>query len=84
VGGTTVAMFLNAARVVRIQVVAASAMAIVNLGLSIVLTKQYGLAGAILGSVISYGLLVVVPYTLLVPRVLARLRTGGGTATSDR
>jgi O-antigen/teichoic acid export membrane protein len=72
--GSALAMFLNAAHIVRMQVVCASLMATANIMLSIVLARRIGVAGLIWGTVISYTLFVVVPYAVRVPRLLVRLR----------
>ena len=61
---------LNAAGVVGPQVAMATAMACVNLPLSIVLTKQIGLAGPLVGSLVSHTLCVGVPAVFLVRGVL--------------
>ena len=72
-------ILLNAARVVGPQVVMATAMTCVNLPVSIVLTRQVGLAGPLLGSLISHVLCAGVPTAVLVRRVL---RDGTGQAVS--
>jgi O-antigen/teichoic acid export membrane protein len=72
--GSALAMFLNAAHIVRMQVICASLMATANIMLSIVLAKKIGVAGLIWGTVISYTIFVVVPYAVRVPRLLVRLR----------
>ena len=71
--GTALAMFLNAAHIVKLQVVCSSLMAIANITLSIFLAKKIGVAGIIWGSVISYSAFIVLPYTVLVPRALRRI-----------
>jgi O-antigen/teichoic acid export membrane protein len=82
--GSALAMFLNAAHVVRLQVICASAMALANIALSIFLTRRIGVAGLIWGTVISYTAFVVVPYAVLVPRLVVRLReTSTSTGTVD-
>jgi len=72
--GHTVAMFLNGANEVRMQALAAVGMAFANLGLSIWLTARIGVAGVVWGTVIAYGIFVLVPMAIYVPRVLARIR----------
>jgi O-antigen/teichoic acid export membrane protein len=61
---------LNAAGVVGPQVAMATAMACVNLPLSIVLTRQIGLAGPLVGSLVSHILCNGVPAVFLVRKVL--------------
>lgn len=72
--GSALSMFLNAAHVVRMQVVCASAMAVANILLSIWLARRIGVSGLIWGTVISYSALVVLPYAILVPRLVERMR----------
>ena len=50
-----IAMFLNGANVIWFQVICASAMGVANLGLSIVLVRSIGVAGAIFASAITHG-----------------------------
>ncbi|MHB8059239.1 MAG: MATE family efflux transporter [Gaiellaceae bacterium] len=78
--GAALAMFLNAAHIVGIQVVFSSLMAIANITLSIVLARKIGVAGIIWGSVISYFVFVVCPYAILIPRVLRKI----GLTYSDK
>lgn len=61
---------LNAAGVVGPQVAMAGAMACVNLPLSIALTRQIGLAGPLVGSLVSHMLCAGVPAVFLVRGVL--------------
>jgi O-antigen/teichoic acid export membrane protein len=58
----------------RIQIIVALIMAVVNLALSIVFVKIYGIIGAVLGTVIAMLLVVVIPETLVTIRILRRLR----------
>jgi O-antigen/teichoic acid export membrane protein len=71
--GNVCAMLLNGVGEIRLQAIFAVAMAAVNLVLSIWLTSLIGPAGAIWGTVLSYVSLVLVPMTVYVPRVLAKL-----------
>jgi O-antigen/teichoic acid export membrane protein len=75
--GNALAMFLNAAHIVRMQVVCATLMAVANIVLSIVLARHIGVAGLIWGTVISYSALIVLPYAFLVPPLLKRLQEQG-------
>ena len=72
--GNALAMFLNAAHIVRLQVVCATLMAVANILLSIALARRIGVSGLIWGTVISYSLLVVLPYAFLVPRLVQRMQ----------
>jgi O-antigen/teichoic acid export membrane protein len=67
---TQCSTLLNAAGVVRPQVAMATAMACVNLPLSILLTKQIGLPGPLVGSLVSHILCAGVPAVYLVRKVL--------------
>ena len=79
--GTSAAMFLNAAGELKIQMVLAVLMTIVNLPLSIVLVNRIGVAGAIWGTVISYSLFVAIPLLLILPRVIEKV--GDRNADTD-
>jgi O-antigen/teichoic acid export membrane protein len=67
---TQCSTLLNAAGVVGPQVAMATAMACVNVPLSILLTKQIGLARPLVGSLVSHMLCAGVPAIFLVRRVL--------------
>jgi O-antigen/teichoic acid export membrane protein len=69
-----ITFLLNGIGKFREQVTTGVLMAIVNLGLSIVLVKQYGILGAVLGTVISLGLVVVIPLTIVTRRTLQGLQ----------
>jgi O-antigen/teichoic acid export membrane protein len=72
--GSAIANLLNGLHIVRLQVIVGFSMALVNLPLSILLCRAIGVAGAIWGTVISYGLLALLPELICVPRILRRLR----------
>lgn len=71
--GQAVAMFLNGANEVRIQAMAASVMAVTNVVVSIWLTTRIGAAGVVWATVTTYGVFVLVPMSVYVPRVLNKL-----------
>ena len=71
--GHALAMFYNALKVVRIQLVVAGLMAAVNVGLSIALTHALGIEGVVLGTLISYTIVALLPLGLAVPGILDRL-----------
>lgn len=71
--GTAVAMFLNGAGEILAQAVTATAMAIVNLGLSIFLAGRIGVAGVMWGTVIAYSLFSLLPMAIYLPRVMRRI-----------
>lgn len=66
--GNALAMYLNGLHVVRLQVVVASIFALGNLGLKVILVREMGGAGVIWATVISYGVLVLVPYAYFIPK----------------
>jgi O-antigen/teichoic acid export membrane protein len=82
--GNSVAMLLNGANELRFQAIAAAAMAAANLGLSIWLTFQMGVAGVVYGTVIAYGALVLIPMAFYVPGVLRRIDSRRAGATAPR
>lgn len=67
---TQCSYLLNAASVVGPQIVMATAMAVVNVPLSIMLTRSIGLPGPLYGSLISHLLCAGIPAVVLVRRVL--------------
>ena len=71
---SALSMFLNAARVIKPQIVLALVMMTTNLALSIVLTHAIGVSGVVWGTVIAEGAVVLVPGMFIVNRTLARLR----------
>lgn len=77
--GHSAAIFLNGADEIRAQAIAALVMATTNIALSIWLIRQLGVAGAIWGTVITYGLFVLVPMAIYVPATLRRV----GATRSD-
>ena len=87
--GMAVAMFLNGANEIRLQAIAAAAMAGANILLSIWLTQRIGVSGVVWGTVIAYGALVLVPMALYAPGVVRRVASGatrdgsGGVQGSD-
>jgi len=68
--GDPVAMFLNGTGKVVFEVSWAIPMAIANVGLSIFLTRNFGISGVAWGTSISYFLLMVIPTTIYLRRVL--------------
>lgn len=70
--GSVVSMLLNAANVILFQLITASTMAAAAIFLKIELSRTFGVAGIIWGTVIAYGLLSVLP-TLLYLRHRRRI-----------
>ena len=67
---TQCSYLLNAASIVGPQIGMATAMALVNIPLSIELTRRIGLSGPLYGSLISHVLFAGIPTVFLVRRVL--------------
>lgn len=74
--GSALAMFLNGANVVKIQVIWASLFAAAALIGKVTWAQFSGVAGIVWAGVAAYLLLVVIPYSILIPRLLRRLRAG--------
>lgn len=68
-----IGFFLNGIGQLRAQVICGLIMTVVNLGLSIVLVKNYGIIGAVTGTVVALSVVQVVPLTWVVRRELSRL-----------
>jgi O-antigen/teichoic acid export membrane protein len=71
VAGNALAMFLNGANVVGVQVVIASIFAATCLGAKIIVIRKLGLVGVPWATFCTYVVVVAVPYSLLLPRLLA-------------
>ena len=81
---TAQSCLLGALNYTRVQAVASALAAIVNLALSIVLVVRMGSVGVILGTVVSYLVVLVVPQSVAVSSVLRKLGRQGsisGTPT---
>jgi O-antigen/teichoic acid export membrane protein len=74
---TAQAMFMNGLHVVRLQMICCSIMAVVNIAVSIVLTKWIGVSGVAFGTVVAQTLCVMIPYFLFVPKVLHEVGARG-------
>lgn len=70
--GNTLSVYMNAANVVGFQAVCLSLMVVVNLALSIALTRVVGVSGPAWGSVISTALILIVPYSIYVKVSIGR------------
>lgn len=68
-----IAMFLNGVGLVRLQAALATAMAVASVALSLALTREFGIPGAVWGPIVAQCLFVLVPLLVLAPRLLARL-----------
>jgi O-antigen/teichoic acid export membrane protein len=63
------AMFLNGARVIALQVLIATSTAVLALGLKLALVPYLGIAGAVWATVIAYVFFALIPYAVLIPRL---------------
>lgn len=66
------ASFLNGIGFIKVQAICSVFMAVMNIGLSIYLTRHIGISGVVYGSILSQLCCIFIPYGLLLPRVLAR------------
>jgi O-antigen/teichoic acid export membrane protein len=71
--GVALSIFLNAAHVVRPQVIAALTMAVLNIVLSIIFVHSFGVAGAVWGSIVAYLSTAGVMLVTVVPRTVRSL-----------
>lgn len=69
-GGNAVAVYLNGAHVIGLQVVVAIAVAICALSLKFWLIPIYGVAGAVWATVVAYLVFAAVPYAICLPRII--------------
>ena len=70
-GGVAVAMFLNGAHVVRLQLWCAIPTAALAVGLKIALVPLLGSAGAVWATVVAYLVFTAIPYIYYLPRILS-------------
>lgn len=81
--GSTLAMFLNGAGIVKFQVITASIFGIGCLAVKILLTQQYGIAGVPWATIVTYSLLTAFPYVLYVPRLLRQMEAKAHVESLD-
>lgn len=72
--GNVLAMLFNAVQWMRVQIVVAISAGASNIVLTIYLINKFGMEGAIWGTVVSYLLCALIPFSILVPRLLLHLR----------
>lgn len=60
------AIYFNGLGIIKFQIVVATLMAIVNVGLSILLVSKIGAPGVVWGSIISYIFCVLIPYQIYI------------------
>ena len=71
--GNAIAMFLNGAGFVAVQLAAGAVMAFVALGLKVVLAPLYGVSGVVWATVGSYLLFTIVPLAIYARHLLTKL-----------
>jgi O-antigen/teichoic acid export membrane protein len=69
--GNALGVFLNGLQLVKIQIIIATSSAIMNVLISIFLIKTIGVVGAVFGSVISYVIFAILPYFVIVKKILS-------------
>ncbi len=68
--GSITTSLLHGLDAIRLQLVVGLAMTLVNIPISILLTCLIGTSGVVYGSIISYGLCVLLPYWFIIPKKL--------------
>ena len=81
--GNSIAMFLNGAGKLRIQLIAGALMATTALVTKIVLVPRYGVAAVVWATVASYSVLIVVPLSAYARHLLAQLEDKSPAEGSD-
>ena len=81
--GTTLAMFLNGANIVKFQAICATIMAAVALVLKLKFAHHFGVAGVVWAVVLAYTLCIVVPMIVYVPRLLRRMGDAAGLRSAS-
>ncbi|WP_158785758.1 lipopolysaccharide biosynthesis protein [Granulicella sp. L46] len=71
--GDALAMFMNGAAIIRIQLVVATVFGVACLATKITFIHHYGISGIPWATLCAYMVTVVLPYSLYVPRVVGRL-----------
>ena len=72
-GGTALAVFLNGTQHLKIQLLVAVSVGILAMTLKIVLTPILGISGTTWATVIAYSALVVLPFSIYVPKMLKKM-----------
>jgi len=78
-----IAFLLNGLGRFRAQVICALVNAIVNLGLTIVFVRRFGIVGAVMGTTISFLLVGVLPLTIETSRIFMALRNQSAQSAPD-
>lgn len=78
--GGAVAMFLNGAHVIALQVLVATTTAVAALALKFALIPLLGTPGAVWATVLAYVVFAAIPYAVFLPRIIDRRVSLGATA----
>lgn len=73
--GNSLSMFLNAANIIKFQVVSAILMSSSAIALKIFLTQKIGLPGVIWATIAAYSIFTLIPCAIYVPKLLAHVGT---------
>lgn len=71
--GDALAMFMNGAAIIRLQLVVASVFGATCLATKILFIHHYGVSGIPWATIVSYVIMVVLPYSLFVPHTMNKL-----------
>jgi O-antigen/teichoic acid export membrane protein len=71
--GDSLAMFMNGAAIIKIQVIVASTFGATCLMTKLVFIRHFGVSGIPWAAIMSYAVMVILPYSLLVPRAIERM-----------
>lgn len=75
------AMLFNGLTIVRFQVICATLMTVANVILAVLLTPRIGVAGVVVAMVTAQAVFILLPSAVYVPKLLARMRAPGSSAT---
>ena len=73
--GDALAVFLNGASIIRLQLVVATIFGAACLTLKILFIRHFGIVDIPWATILSYAVMVVLPYSLYVPRTVHRMQT---------
>ncbi len=72
--GNVIAVFLNAMQWLKVQIIVALSAGTANVFITIFLVGKVGFEGAVYGSIISYIIFALVPYSILIPNYMRSKR----------
>lgn len=68
--GTTLSMLLNGASIIRFQIILAALFSVSCLTAKVLCTRYYGIGAVPWATVLTYGIIVVISYSIYLPRML--------------